>query len=177
MEVILTEDVPKLGHAGDLVRVKGGYGRNYLLPQGKAMLATRGRVADLEHKRRVIEEKQRKAISGFEAQANALGQVELEFAMNASDEGKLFGSVTNANIAEQLKERGFEVDRRKIQLDEHLKQVGEYPIQIRLHREVVAEVKVRVVSTGAPAEEAEPEEPAMVIEAVGTGDSEDSDSE
>jgi large subunit ribosomal protein L9 len=176
MEVILTEDVPKLGHAGDLVRVKGGYGRNYLLPQGKAMLATRGRVADLEHKRRVIEEKQRKAVVGFEAEANAIGQVELEFEMNASKEGKLFGSVTNVNIADQLKERGFEVDRRKIQLDEHIKQVGEYEVSIRLHREVSAQVKVRVVSAGGPVEEAK-EEPDVNIEAVGTGDSEDSDSE
>jgi large subunit ribosomal protein L9 len=143
------------------------------------MLATRGRVSDLEHKRRVVEDKQRKAVAGFEAHARALGEIELEFAMNTSDEGKLFGSVTNAHIAERLKERGVEVDRRKIDLDEHLKQVGEYQVPIRLHREVTAQVRVRVVSTGGPPEEAEPEveEPTLVLEAVGTGDSEEHDLE
>jgi large subunit ribosomal protein L9 len=177
MEIILTEDVPKLGNAGDIVRVKGGYARNYLLPLGKAMLATRGRVADLEHKRRVIEDKQRKAVAGFEAQAKAISQLEFEFAMNASEEGKLFGSVTNANIAERLKERGFEVDRRKIQLDEHIKQVGEYEVSIRLHRDVSSQVKIRVVSSEAPAAELDEAEAAVTLEAVGTGDSEESDSE
>ena len=173
MEVILTEDIPKLGNAGEVVRVKGGYGRNYLLPKGKAMLATRGRVADLEHKRRVIDEMQRKAVAGFEAKAREIGKIELEFAMNASPEGKLFGSVTNANIAEEIAARGFAVDRRRIDLDEHIKQVGEYDVTVRLHREVETQVKVRVVSTGAPPEP-EPEE-ELELEVVGSGDSEESE--
>jgi large subunit ribosomal protein L9 len=174
LEIILAEDIPKLGNAGDIVRVKAGYGRNFLLPQGKAMLATKGRVAELDHKRRIVEDKQRKAVAGWEAKAQQMAGVELEFEMNASDEGKLFGSVTNAHIAERLAERGFEVDRRKIDLADHIKQIGEYDVPIRLHREVSASVHVKVISTGALEEK--PAEAAIQLgEAVGTGDSEGSD--
>ncbi len=150
MEVILTEEVPKLGNAGDLVRVKNGYARNYLLPRGIALLATRGRVRELEHKKRVIEEKNRKELHGHEAIAARINVVELEFGMHSSEEGKLFGSVTNADIAEELRERGIEVERRKIDLPEPIKQVGEYKVAVRLHREVSAEVAVKVTSIDAP---------------------------
>jgi large subunit ribosomal protein L9 len=161
MEIILTEDIPKLGHAGDLVRVKNGYARNYLLPRGMALLATRGRVREIEHKKRVIEEKNRKEVHGHEAIARQLSAAELEFEVHASEEGKLFGSVTNADIAEQLREKGIEVERRKIDLPEPIKQVGEYTVAVRLHRQVTAEVAVRVTSVDAPPpSEESPEESA-----------------
>src|SRR5512145_1158486 len=102
MEVILTEDIHRLGNAGDVVRVKAGFGRNYLLPQGKAMLATASRVKEVEHQRRVIDELQKKAIAGYQDVARRLVAVDLTFEMQASPEGKLFGSVTNADIAARL---------------------------------------------------------------------------
>ncbi|MFQ5697435.1 MAG: 50S ribosomal protein L9 [Myxococcota bacterium] len=169
VEVILTEDVPKLGQAGDVVRVRSGYGRNYLLPQGKAMLATRGRVADLEHKRRLIEEKQRKLVGDLQGVARQLDGTEIEFEMNASAEGKLFGSVTLARIAEELATRGFSLDRRKITLAESIKRVGDYDVTIKLHREVEAAIRVRVVSSGTEPE-MEPEVAPEIGQAVGTGD-------
>jgi large subunit ribosomal protein L9 len=156
MQVILTEDVPKLGSAGDVVRVRDGYARNYLLPRGMAMLATQGRVRELEHKKRVIEDRQRKALASFEQLGRQISGVALEFDMLTREEGKLYGSVTNADVAAKLAELGFEVDRRKIDLPEPLRQVGEYDVPVRLHREVVVRVAVKVRSVGAaPPEEGE----------------------
>jgi len=146
LEVILTEDVPKLGRAGQVVRVKPGFARNYLLPEGKALLATTGRVADVEHKRRVIEERQKKLVSEFQGLARGVQGVVLEFRVQAGEEGKLFGSVTAADIAAKLAEAGFEVDRRKLGLDEPIKQLGEYEVPLRLHAEVVAQLKVTVAA-------------------------------
>lgn len=159
MQLILTEDVPSLGIAGELVKVKQGFGRNYLLPQGKAMLATPGRMKQLEHQRRVVAEKQRKEVSAHEEVARAVAKVELLFEMQASSEGKLFGSVTNSDIAERLAQAGIQVDRRKIELSEPIKQVGEHSASLRLHREVVVALPVKVVSAGEPPpEETEPED-------------------
>ena len=159
IEVILTEDVHRLGNAGDVVKVKAGFGRNYLLPQGKAMLATASRVKEVEHKRRVIEEIQKKAIAGFQQVARQLAAVDLTFPMQASDEGKLFGSVTNADIAARLAAAGIEVERRRIAIGEPIKTVGEHAVTVRLHREVQVPLVVKVVSSGEPAgeEAAEPE--------------------
>jgi large subunit ribosomal protein L9 len=156
MQVILTEDVPKLGNAGDVVRVRDGYARNYLLPRGMAMLATEGRVRELEHKKRVIQERQRKALASFEQLGRQISGVALEFDMLTREEGKLYGSVTNADVAAKLAELGFEVDRRKIDLPDPLRQVGEYDVPVRLHRDVVVRVAVKVRSVGAaPPEEGE----------------------
>ena len=159
IEVILTEDIHRLGNAGDVVKVKAGYGRNYLLPQGKAMLATASRVKEVEHKRRVIEDIQKKAIAGFQQTARAVAAVDLSFPMQASPEGKLFGSVTNADVAARLAAAGIDVERRKIVIPEPIKTIGEHPITIRLHREVQVAAVVKVVSSGEPAPEeaAEPE--------------------
>ncbi len=155
MQVILTEDIPKLGLAGEVVKVKPGFGRNYLLPQGKAMLATPGRVKQLEHQRRVVAERQRKEFAVQEEAARGLAKVDLTFEMQASSEGKLFGSVTNSDIAERLAEAGFQIDRRKIELAEAIKQVGEHAAAVRLHREVVVDLQVRVLSAGRPPEQAD----------------------
>jgi large subunit ribosomal protein L9 len=115
-----------------------------------ALLATRGRVAELEHKKRVIDEKNRKEVHAHEGVARQLNAVELEFDVHASEEGKLFGSVTNSDIAAQLLEKGMEVDRRRIELPEPIKQVGEYVVPIRLHRQVTAQVAVKVTSLDVP---------------------------
>jgi large subunit ribosomal protein L9 len=159
IEVILTEDIHRLGNAGDVVKVKAGFGRNYLLPQGKAMLATASRVKEVEHKRRVIEEIQKKAIAGFQQVARQVAGVDLTFPMQASPEGKLFGSVTNADVAARFAAAGIEVERRRIVIPEPIKTVGDHPITVRLHREVQTPLVVKVVSSGAPVAEeaAEPE--------------------
>ena len=159
IEVILTEDIHRLGNAGDVVKVRAGFGRNYLLPQGKAMLATPSRVKEIAHQRRVIEELQKKAVAGFQDLARRVGAVDLTFPMQASPEGKLFGSVTNADIASRLAAAGVEVERRRIAIPEPIKTVGDHPVTVRLHREVQVAVVVKVVASGEPAPEeaAEPE--------------------
>ncbi len=147
VEVILTEDISTLGSAGEVVRVRPGYARNYLLPQGKAMLATKGRVSELEHKRRVIEEKIRKEVGGHELVAKRLEQTEFEFQVLAGEDGKLFGSITNADIAGRLGEQGIKLDRRKIELVEPIKQLGEYEVTLKLHRKVNTQIRVKVVAS------------------------------
>ena len=144
VQVILREDVVKLGDAGDLVSVKPGYARNYLVPQGKAMLATAQRVNEVEHQKRVIAEKLAKELGDLEAVKAKLSGISLEFEAQAGDEGKLFGSVTSQNLAEQLAEKGLDVDRRKIVLDEPIKTVGTHTVAIRLRSDVIAEFTVSV---------------------------------
>lgn len=146
VQLILREDVYRLGEAGDLVSVKPGYARNYLLPQGKAMLATARRVKELEHQKRVIADKLAKELADIEAVRARLAGVTLEFSAQAGEEGKLFGSVTSQQVAEQLAEKGFDVDRRKIALEEPIKNVGEHTVSIRLRGDIAAEVKVTVTA-------------------------------
>lgn|SRR5690606_25844429 len=144
VQVILSEDVPNLGEAGDVVSVRPGYARNYLLPLGKAIAATEASVKQLEHQKRVIAEKvarQRKLLEAEKAKFD--GQV-IEIAAQAGEEGKLFGSVTAAMIAEKLAERGLEVDRRKVELAEPIKEVGEHSVVVKLHREIQATITVKV---------------------------------
>ena len=164
IELILTEDIHRLGNAGDVVRVKAGFGRNYLLPQGKAMLATAGRVKQVEHQRRVIDELQKKAIAGFQELSRRVLAVDMTFEMQASPEGKLFGSVTNADIAARLAAGGVEIERRKIVIAEPIKTTGEHAVTVRLHREVQTPIVVKVVASGAPAEAAEAEPEGMETE-------------
>ena len=144
VKLILTDDVPSLGEAGDVVSVKPGFARNYLLPQGKAVPATDAKVKEIEHHKRVIAERVARDRKQLEGERDRLERVELEIAANAGEEGKLFGSVTAAQLAELLEARGFSVDRRKIQLDEPIKELGEHVVAIRLHRDVVARVTVKV---------------------------------
>ena len=164
IELILTEDIHRLGNAGDVVRVKAGFGRNYLLPQGKAMLATASRVKQVEHQRRVIDELQKKAVSGFQDLARRVAAVEMTFEMQASPEGKLFGSVTNADIAARLAAGGVEIERRKIVIAEPIKTVGEHAVAVRLHREVQTPIVVKVVASGAVAQDEESEPEGMETE-------------
>lgn len=146
VQVILSEDVPNLGEAGELVSVKPGFARNYLLPLGKAVAATEASVRELEHQKRVIAEKvarERKRLEGEKARYE--GQV-VEIAAQAGEEGRLFGSVTAAMIAEKLAERGLEVDRRRIALDDPIKELGEHPVVLKLHREIQATITVKVTA-------------------------------
>ena len=144
VKLILREEVPGLGDPGDLVSVKVGYARNYLLPQGKAILATESKIKQLEHNKRVISEKLAKELKDLEALRDRLQALELEVVAKAGEEGKLFGSVTSAHVADLLAEKGFEIDRRKIALREHIKEVGEHTVPVRLRGEFVAELKLKV---------------------------------
>jgi len=144
VKVILREDVANLGDAGELVSVKPGFARNYLLPLGKAVAATDASVRELEHQGRVIAEKVARERTLLAAEkAKYEGQV-IEIAAQAGEEGKLFGSVTAAMIAEKLAERGLEVDKRKVALAEPIKEVGEHPVVLKLHREIQATITVKV---------------------------------
>ncbi len=144
VQVILREDVHALGEAGDVVNVKPGYARNYLVPQGKALPATAERVNEVEHQKRVIAEKRARELKDLEAVKAKLEGLALEIAAQAGEEGKLFGSVTAQHLSDLLSQKGLEVDRRKIVLAEPIKTLGEHTVAIRLRSDVVAEFKVKV---------------------------------
>lgn len=146
VQVILTEDVYALGEAGDVVAVKPGYARNYLVPQGKALPATAARVNEVEHQKRVIAEKRARELKDLESVKAKLEGLALEIAAQAGEEGKLFGSVTAQHLADLLSQKGLEVDRRKIVLQEPIKTLGEHTVAIRLRSDVVAEFKVKVTA-------------------------------
>jgi large subunit ribosomal protein L9 len=152
MEVILKEDVPKLGSRGDVVRVAEGYGRNYLLPRKLAIEASAANKAVIDQMKAAALRRSAKEKGEAEELAKQFVGVKLTFTRRAGEQDHLFGSVTASDIATELEKRGFKVDRRKIHLNEPLKNLGEYTVQIRLHREVTAPVQVEV------AKEAEPEE-------------------
>jgi len=144
VRLILREDVPGLGDAGDLVDVKVGHARNFLLPTGKAVLATESKIAEIEHNRRVVTEKLAKELKDLGALRDRLQALKLEIGAKAGDEGKLFGSVTSSNVAELLAQKGFEIDRRKITLSEPIKEVGDHKIPVRLRNDLIAEVALKV---------------------------------
>ncbi len=144
VKLILRESIPSLGEAGDQVEVKVGFARNYLLPQRKAIRATEGRIREIEHHRRVVKENLAKEMQTFEKLRHRLQSTPLEVSARIGAEGKLFGSVTSAQIVQLLAEKGFEIDRRKIVLDEPIKEAGEHRVSIRLHADVIAQVAVTV---------------------------------
>jgi len=146
MEVILKEDVPNLGLRGDVVKVADGFGRNYLLPRKMAMQATAANKAVIEQMKAAAERRSASEKAQAEELVTKLEPVVLSFTRRAGEAGHLFGSVTSADIAADLAAQGFEVDRRKIQLGEPLKSLGEYKVAIRLHREVTARVTVKVLA-------------------------------
>ena len=146
MEVILKEDVLKLGHRGDVVKVAPGYGRNYLLPEKLAIEATPENKAVIEQMKASALRKSAKEKVGAEELSTRLNDVVLTFERKAGDHDHLFGSVTSNDIANALEAQGYAVDRRKIHLDEPLKTVGEFHVPIRLHREVTAHVQVNIKS-------------------------------
>lgn len=145
MEVILLTDVANLGHKDDIVEVKPGYGRNYLIPQGFAILATPSARKVLAENLKQRAHKEAKLKAEAEELAAKLAEVKLTIGAKTSSTGKIFGSVNNIMIAESLKEKGFDIDRKKILLKE-VKEVGTYTASIRLHREVKVDVEFEVVS-------------------------------
>lgn len=144
MEVILREDVPHLGHIGDVVKVKPGFARNYLLPRGLAVVADRRNLNRLEHERRVASEKRERALRAAQMLAAKLSATRLVVKARAGAEGKLFGSVTNIDVERGLAERGIEVDRRRIRLEEPIKSLGEHQVTVHLDVGVDAVVTVAV---------------------------------
>lgn len=152
MDVILTENVKGLGSIGEVVKVKPGYGRNYLVPQGLAVVASDRNLSELEHHKRQLSRKAEK-LSQEAADVKArIEAVTCNFVHKASEEGKLFGSVTSMEIADALAAQGIEIDRRKILLEQPIKNLGEHDIDIRLNAGVNATVKVVVASEDALAE-------------------------
>jgi large subunit ribosomal protein L9 len=144
MEVILKEDVNKLGHRGDVVKVADGYGRNYLLPEKLAIEANAANKAVIEQMKASAVRKSVKEKAGAEQLATQLSEVELVFERKVGENEHLFGSVTSGDIAHALEAKGYTIDRRKIALDEPLKSLGEYHVPVKLHREVTSHVKVTV---------------------------------
>jgi large subunit ribosomal protein L9 len=157
IQLILSEDVPNLGDAGEVVKVRPGYARNFLLPQGKAILATAEKVAEVEHHKRVIAERVAREMKDLEGTKREMEKLQLETEMQAGSEGKLFGSVTSVAIAELLAAKGYEIDRRKITLSEPIKEVGEHTVPVKLRGELVAQIKltVRAVGGEVPAADAD----------------------
>ena len=155
MEVILKEDVPNLGLRGDVVKVAEGYGRNFLLPRNMAMQATAANKAVIEQMKASAARRSASEKAQAEEVKTKLEPVELSFIRKSGDAGHLFGSVTSADIAAELEAKGFDVDRRKIQLSDPLKTVGDVVVGIRLHREVTAHIKVSVVAEAQEEETAE----------------------
>lgn len=145
MEVILREDVLHLGHIGDIVKVRPGYARNYLLPRGLATVADKRNLRVLEHEKRIVEEKRKRAMSAAEQLAKKIAGTAVSITARAGDEGKLFGSVTNIDIERALGEAGLTIERRRIRLDEPIKSLGEYKVPVALAAGVQAEVTVTVV--------------------------------
>ena len=149
LKVILCEDMPKLGDAGDVVEVKPGYDRNYLFPQGIALPATAARVNEIEHHRRIIAERQAALLKDLKAAGAKIRSMDLTFEAHAGDGGKLFGSITPAMITARIGEQGIEIDRRKIQT-EPIKSVGDHDIRIRLHKELILDAVVKVTAADVP---------------------------
>jgi large subunit ribosomal protein L9 len=149
MEVILREHVDNLGRRGDLVKVADGYARNYLLPRKLALLATEGNKKQIERERVKFDIKELEEQKAAQAVADRMATVEIEIARRVGETEALYGSVTSSDIADALAAKGFELDRRKLQLPDAIKRVGEYQVPVKLHRDVTIQLKVRVVAEGA----------------------------
>ena len=144
MELLLREDVDNLGVRGEMVKVRAGYGRNFLLPRGLAIQATPGNMKQIEMQRRALLKKEATERTAAEGQAAMLQELTLSFARKVGEHGVLYGSVTTLDIAEAIKEKGFDLDRRRIQLKDPIKELGEVEVPVKLHREVTATVRVVV---------------------------------
>ena len=145
MEVILKEDIPKLGTMGESVKVAPGYGRNYLIPQGKAVLATSKNLKGLEHQKRLILRKAELVRTDAESFAEKFRGLTITLARKVVDEDKIYGSVSVADISQALKEAGVEIERKMIKLDEPIKSLGEFQVLVQVHADVTAEFTVQVV--------------------------------
>ena len=144
VKLILKESVAGLGRAGDVVEVKPGFAKNFLVPEGKAVQASEAKIREVEHLKRQIAEKLAKDLADVRKTKQALEALQLEVKAKAGEEGKLFGSVTATHVAELLAARGMEIDRRKIDLGEPIKELGDHTVSVRLHPEVSATVRLKV---------------------------------
>jgi large subunit ribosomal protein L9 len=163
MDVLLKEDVDNLGRRGEVVRVRSGYGRNYLLPQGLAIEASAGNRRMIEEQKKVLVKQEERERAAAQGQADRLDGLELRFERRVGEHGILYGSVTVLDIVEALKEQGYTIERRRISLRDHIKEVGDYDVEIKLHREVRPVVKVKVRRPGAEDEEAATEQAAAEL--------------
>ena len=146
MEVVLKEDIPNLGQMGEIVRVRDGYARNYLVPRGLVVVASKKNLKALEHEKRVIAQRRERMAKEARSVSDQLSNLTLEFPVKVGEEGRLFGSVTNQDIEKALQSKGMAVERRRILLPEPIKMVGEYEVPVRLAPDVTTHVKVTVLS-------------------------------
>jgi large subunit ribosomal protein L9 len=146
MEIILKETIPSLGKAGDIIKVANGYARNFLLPKGKAVFANRKNISQLERQQASILTKAAKEHDEFDALAAKLGELEISIPVRVGEKDRLYGSVTNLDIANAIESQGYSIDRKKIQMDEPIKALGEFVVPVKLSPDVRAAVKVNVVS-------------------------------
>ncbi|MEP6944490.1 MAG: 50S ribosomal protein L9 [Acidobacteriota bacterium] len=154
--ILLREDLEHVGGRGEIVKVKAGYARNYLLPHGLATLATKGNVKQIEQERSALLKKAAIERATAEAQREQMESITLKFERKSGDHGHLFGSVTSMDVADALKAKGYEIDRRKIIMKDAIKDVGDYTVNVKLHREVTLSIPVTVAAEGgevAPAED------------------------
>lgn len=181
INILLREDIETLGGRGEIVKVKAGYARNYLLPRGFATLATKGNIKQVEIERTFLLKKAAHDQETAQAQADQMQGISLEFERKAGETGTLFGSVTSMDITDALNAKGYEIDRRKVNLKDPIKEVGEYSVSVRLHREVIIEIPVSVKAEGEAVVEkpAKVEKPVETVEesADDTGGSEEGSSE
>ncbi len=147
-KILLREDVDDLGARGETVRVRAGYARNYLLPRKLAVEATASNVKQIERERTVLLKKEATERATADGQAAQMGSLVLKFERKSGEHGALYGSVTSMDIAEALKERGYEIDRHRLHLREPIKRLGEFKVPLRLHREVSIDLQVKVLSEG-----------------------------
>jgi large subunit ribosomal protein L9 len=146
MEVILKEDIVNLGKIGEVVRVRDGYARNYLLPRGLVLLANKKNLKTYEHHKKIVADQKQKFLRQAQSAAEQLSAVSLVIPMKVGEEGRLFGSVTNIQIEKALKAKGLDVDRRKIHLNEPIKTAGDHEVPVRLSADLTVPLKVSVVS-------------------------------
>jgi len=168
--VLLREDVDNLGARGEIVKVKAGYARNFLLPRKLAVEATPGNVRQIEAERGALLKKEAKERAGAEAQAGQMGGLRLDFERKVGEHGLLYGSVTAMHIADALKEKGYEIDRRRVHLSEPIKETGEFTVGVRLHREVTVEIPVTVTGEGGAQTAGAAAPAAAAAEAPAPGD-------
>lgn len=173
--ILLKEDIEHLGGRGEIVNVKAGYARNYLLPGGLAILATKGNIKQVEQERKILLKKAAEEKSTAEAQLEQMKTISFNFERMAGESGTLFGSVTSIDIANAFEEKGYEIDRRKIVLKSPIKELGEYTVPVKLHREVVLELPISVTAEGEPKKEKLETEEAKATENAETSEEKDSE--
>ena len=166
MKVILKEDIVNLGDMGNVVEVKNGYGRNYLIPRDLAVEANTKNIKQLEHQQKLLQSKIKKATTEAELLAGKVSSISISIEVKSGEEGKLFGSVTSKDIAEAIAAQGIEIDKRKIVLNEPIKRLGEYEVPVKMRQDVIATVKLEVKSsTPAAAPEVAEKAPAEEVKA------------